>query len=303
MKVFVTGATGFLGRHLLNHLAGQHDVVALSRRKPPASLRDRADWITMDLAQPVDASQLPARVDAVVHLAQSERFREIPAGAPDVFAVNVAGTFGLLEYARKARASRFIHASTGGVYRPGAEPLTEEAPLGPESFYGASKLAAERLVQGYAGPSQAVVLRPFFIYGPGQSGMLIASLIDRVVAGEDVEVSGNPGIRLSPIYVDDAASAFAAALEIDGDEVSNVAGLEAVTLTELVELIGEVAGLSPRLRNVDAVPAGDLVADTRRMRELLGVTPQVSLLEGIGRSVAAALEARSVESSPAESRR
>ena len=43
VKVFVAGATGFLGRHLLNHLAGQHDVVALSRRKPPASLRDRAD--------------------------------------------------------------------------------------------------------------------------------------------------------------------------------------------------------------------------------------------------------------------
>ena len=147
------------------------------------------------------------------------------------------------------------------------------------------------------------MLRPFYLDGPGQSGMLIASLIDRVVAGEDVEVSGNPGIRLSPIYVDDAASAFAAALEIDGDEVSNVAGLEAVTLTELVELIGEVAGLPPgsgmSTRSLRATswltPAGCESCSESPRRFPFG---RGSWALG-GRGV----EARSVESSPAESRR
>jgi nucleoside-diphosphate-sugar epimerase len=253
----------------------------------------------MDLAKPVDLSRLPARVDAVVHLAQSGRFREFPEGAADLFAVNVAGTFGLLEYARGAEASRFVHASTGGVYRAGPEPLIEESPLRPEDFYGASKAVAERLVEGYAGRLQTVVLRPFFIYGPGQSGMLISRLIERVLAGAVVEVNGNPGIRVSPTYVDDATSAFTAALEVDGDQICNVAGLEAVTLTELVELIGDVSDLSPRLRNVDAIPAGDLVADTRRMQEVLGVAPQVSLREGIRRSVAAArAEGGSVDGPP-----
>lgn len=302
MNVLLTGATGFLGRRLLNHLAEQHEVVVLARRKPPSALRDFADWVVMDLAEPVDPARLPARVDAVVHLAQSERFREFPEGALDVFAINVAGTFGLLEYARMARASRFIHASTGGVYRRGPEPLTEEAPLAPESFYGASKAAAERLVEGY-GSLQTIVLRPFFLYGPGQSGMLIANLTERVLAGDVVEVRGKSGIRLSPTYVDDAASAFAAALEVDGDQICNVAGSEAVTLTELVCLIGEASGLTPRLRNIDVASAGDLVADTRRMRAMLGVATQVSLREGIRRSVAAARAGGgSIEGPPATRR-
>jgi UDP-glucose 4-epimerase len=303
VKVLLTGATGFLGRRLLVELAARHELVALARREVPSPLGDSAEWIAMDLAEGVDPSRLPPRVDAVVHLAQSERFREFPEGAADLFAVNVAGTFGLLEYARRAQASRFVHASTGGVYRASPELLTEESPVGPEGFYAASKAAAERLVEGYAGRLQAVMLRPFFIYGAGQRGMLISRLIKRVLAGEVVEVNGNPGIRVSPIYVDDAARAFAAALEVDGDLICNVAGREAVTLTELVELIGEVAGVSPRLRNVDAVRAGDLVADTRRMREVLGVAPRVSLGEGIRRSVAAArAEGGSVER-PAMTRR
>jgi UDP-glucose 4-epimerase len=288
VKVLLTGATGFLGRRLLIQLAECHDLVALARRDAPAPLSDFAEWIVMDLAEPVDPSRLPARVDAVVHLAQSTRFREFPEGAVDLFAVNVASTFGLLEYARCARASRFIHASTGGVYRPGSEPLIEESPLDPGNFYGATKASAEHLVQGYAGQLQAVVLRPFFIYGPGQRDMLISRLIERVLAGEVVEVNGNPGIRVSPTYVDDAANAFAAALKVGGNHVCNVAGLDAVTLTELVELIGDVSGVSPRLRNVDAVPPGDLVADTRRMREVVGVAPRVSLREGIRRAVVAA---------------
>jgi nucleoside-diphosphate-sugar epimerase len=299
VKVLLTGATGFLGRHTLNHLAEPHDVVVLARRKPPSALRDLADWVVMDLAEPIDPARLPARVDAVVHLAQSERFREFPKGAPDVFAINVAGTFGLLEYARKARASRFIHASTGGVYRGGPEPLTEDAPLGPKGFYGASKAAAERLVEAYAGPLQTIVLRPFFLYGPWQSGMLIANLTERVLAGEVVEVRGKPGIRLSPTYVDDAASAFSAALEVEGNQICNVAGSEAVTLTELVGLIGQVSGLTPRLRSIEAPPGGDLVADTRMMRHVLGVAPQVSLREGIQRAVTAArAEGGFVEGSP-----
>ena len=253
-----------------------------------AALASHAAWILGDLSGRVDAIPLPERIDAVVHLAQSERYRDFPDGAPDVFAVNLASTFELLEYARRAGASRFVHASTGGVYRPAHEPLTEDSPLAPVGFYAASKAAAEALVASYAELFHTTVLRPFFVYGPGQSDMLIAMLTRRVLDGQLLEIRGDPGSRLTPTYIDDAARAFAAALELDGHNVCNVAGGEAVTLTELVELIGEVAGAAPELQQVEGASAGDFVADTRRMGELLGVTPQVSLREGIGRSVAVA---------------
>ena len=263
MRVLVTGATGFLGRHLLPELAERHEVVALARRPV-----DGIETVVADLAGDFP---VPDGLDAVVHLAQSRRYREWPEGAADVYAVNVNATFRLL-----GRAERFVLASTGGVYAPSSDPLDEDAPLAPTGFYPRSKLAAELL----AGPYGAVILRPFFIYGPGQEGMLIASLATRVQAGDEVVVQGDPGIRITPIHVSDAVRAVVAAVELGRPATVNVAGAEAIALTELVQLLAELDGRDPRIRHAEDA-GGDLVADIRRMRQLLGVTPAVSLRDGL----------------------
>jgi UDP-glucose 4-epimerase len=288
VRVLVSGATGFLGRHLVARLTERHEVLAIARRPAPAGLGKVAEWVLMDLSRPIDPARLPERVDAVVHLAQSERYREFPDGAEDLFAVNVASTFGLLDYARRAGASRFVHASSGSVYGASHEPLTEGSPLAPAGFYAASKAAAERLVESYAGLLHTVVLRPFFVYGPGQTGMLIPTLTERVLGRGVVEVVRDPGMRLTPIYIEDAARACESALDLEGHQVCNLAGSEAVSVTQLVQLIGEAAGVTPQIRHLEGAPAGDFVADNARMKELLGGAPRVSLREGIGHVVAAA---------------
>jgi UDP-glucose 4-epimerase len=267
--VLVTGATGFVGRHLLPVLAERHEVIALARRPV-----DGFETVVADLtAEPA----LPDRLDAVVHLAQSRRYREWPEGAADVYAVNVHATFRLLE---RSGAERFVYASTGGVYAPSRSPLREDDPVAPSGFYPRSKLAAEILVQGYADRLAAVILRPFFVYGAGQEGMLVPTLARRVLAGEEVTVQGDPGIATTPIHVDDAVRAVAAAVELDRSAVVNVAGAETVTVTALVRLLGELAGRDPRIRHAEG-GAPDLVADIARMRALLGVSPAVSLREGL----------------------
>jgi nucleoside-diphosphate-sugar epimerase len=285
MRILVTGATGFVGRHLLASSSGDHELVALARGAPPDELRAHADWIEADLSWPLETARLPERVDAVVHLAQSPRYRDFPDGASDVFAVNAAATVGLLEYAHAARASRFVLASSGAVYRPSPDPLTEDAPPDPSGLYASSKAAAEWSVRSYAELMDTVVLRFFFVYGAGQTGMLIPSLAQRVLEGQPVEVRGDPGLRLNPIHVDDAVRVFAPALGLAGGGIFNVAGPDVVSLTELVELIGEVAGVAPAIAHV-AGEQGDLVADIRRMVETLGIEPMVPLREGIGRVVA-----------------
>ena len=283
MTVLLTGATGFIGRHLLQRLAGSQsqEVVAIARAEPPAELAGLATWVRHDLARPLDRAALPAQVDTIVHLAQSPRYRDFPDGAADVFALNVAAPAELLDYARGAGAARFVLCSTGGVYGLNDERVREGHSVSPLNFYLASKYAAEVLLVPYREVLQTIVLRPFFVYGAGQRGMLVASLAGRVVRGEPVSVDGDPGLRVNPIHVRDAARAIAAAIALDGSEVINVAGDEAVTITELVRRLARVAGVDVEIEHRGDDPAGDLLGDNSRMKDVLGVAPEVSLDDGL----------------------
>lgn len=289
MRILVTGANGFVGRRLLETHAGEHELFALARTRGP-ELPD-VEWIEHDLVEPLANARLPERIDAVIHLAQSRRYREFPEGARDVFEVNTRSTFELLEYARDAGARSFVFTSSGGIYPPSPEPLAETDPVEPSTFYFSSKYASELLIANYATFFATVVLRPFFVYGPGQERMLVPSLIERVLSGDVVTVEGDPGLRINPIYVDDAVRVFEPALRWAGAGIFNVAGDEALTMTELVELIGEVVGRQPAIEHTPGASAGDLVADNTRMRETLGVRPRVSLREGLGRTVGSRLPA------------
>lgn len=282
MRVLVTGAGGFVGSRLVARLGAEHEVFALARRPPAGGAAAAgARWVEQDLSAPLDYSRLPREVDAVIHLAQSRLYREFPAGAEDVFAVNVGGTFRMLEYARRAGAGRFVFASTGGVYGHGRGRFAETDPVRPLNFYLSSKYAAELLLENYRQFFRAVVFRLFFVYGPGQAGMLLPTLVGKVERGEPVVVEGERGLRVNPIYVDDAVSAFEAALRLGESALVNVAGDEAVTIADLVRLVGEAAGRGATVEHTGAEPPGDLVADNTLMKELLGVRPRTTLAEGL----------------------
>lgn len=277
MKILLTGAAGFIGRHALERLEREHDVYPVVRRPPDES----RDWIVQDLVQPLDRTQLPRRVDAVVHLAQSRRYREFPQGAQDVYAVNVDSTFRLLEYARAAGAQSFVLASTGGIYGYSYETLVETSPANPLNFYLTSKHIAESLVANYQSFFRTVLFRFFFVYGAGQEGMLVPTLLDKVRKGDQISIAGRPGQRINPINVVDAVDAFAPALALERSDVFNVAGDEIVSIRELVAVIEEATGEGAHVRHIDPEHEGDLVADNTRMKDVLGVHPRVSLLEGI----------------------
>lgn len=277
MKVLVTGAGGFIGRRLLDRLEGEHELFPVVRAAPDAS----REWIVQDLAQPFDPGRLPGRVDAVVHLAQSHRYREFPDGAEDVYAVNVHSTFQLLEYARSAGAQTFVLASTGGIYGYSYEALVETSPANPLNFYLTSKHVAESLVGNYRAFFHTVVFRFFFVYGPGQVGMLVPTLLEKVQKGDQISIAGRPGQRINPIHVHDAAAVFSPALALERSDVFNVAGDEIVSIRELVGVIEEATGDMAHVRHIEPEHEGDLVGDNARMKQMLGVHPSIGLLDGI----------------------
>jgi nucleoside-diphosphate-sugar epimerase len=285
-SILVTGASGFLGSHLVQSLlADGQEVHALARREarlPPGVRR-----IDGDLADPAFPIHLPPRIDTVVHLAQSRHFRHFPDQAQDIFAVNVQATALLADYARRAGAQQLVFASSGGVYSPSEDRLVETAPISPLNYYLSSKYAAEILLTAYRPHFRCVILRPFFLYGPGQQGMLVGGLLARIRAREPITIDGDPGMRTNPLFVDDAVLALRAALRLERSAVINLCGDEAVTVTELANILGELSGVAPLVTHDHTRPSRDLLGNNTGMKELLGLGRTTTLREGLRRTVGA----------------
>jgi UDP-glucose 4-epimerase len=275
MRILVTGASGFVGRRVLSRLAGNHEVFGLSRRPSPA-----AHSIQMDLSLGLDVAALPAHIDAVMHLAQSEHYREFPDRADHIYAVNVESTFRLLEYARRAGATRFILASSGGVYGYAKDALSEVEPLRPPDFYQRSKLLAEILLAGYDQFFAGVAVRPFFIYGEGQRPtMFVPRLVRNVLLGHPITLSPPDGLLVNPVHVSDAAQALTAALTAELSGPVNVAGPEVLSLGEMVRTIGRHLDREPVIERVVDAP-GNVIADVALMSRILGPA-KVRFSEGV----------------------
>jgi nucleoside-diphosphate-sugar epimerase len=283
MRIFVTGASGFIGSHLVAALADTHQVFAAARHRPAAA-SPGVTWIEHDFAAAAQPTGWPAAIDAVVHLAQSRHYRSFPEQARDIYSVGLDATMRLLDWARTAGARKFVLASTGGLYGAGPRPFREQDPVaigpGPLAFYFTVKRLSEMLAEQYASFFAVTILRVFFAYGPGQApGMLMARLIESVRSGEPVRLHGKDGIRLNPVHVADAVRVIARCLDAAVDGVVNVAGPEVVSLRETAVQIGAALDRTPRFVNEPGA-ALDLVADIDRLcREL--VPPVVGLREGL----------------------
>jgi nucleoside-diphosphate-sugar epimerase len=180
LKLAITGATGFVGGHLLDLALGQgHRVQALTRRPQPP--RDGVTWIQGALDHPASLARLVEGADAVIHVAGV-----INADAAGFEAGNVAGTAAMLAAAGGAGVKRFVHVSSLAAREPGL------------SLYGASKARSEALVD--ASRLSTAIVRPPAVYGPGDRETLeLFKMADRGL------VLLPPAGRLSLVHVDDLA--------------------------------------------------------------------------------------------------
>jgi nucleoside-diphosphate-sugar epimerase len=283
VSALVTGATGFVGSHLLPTLAGEgHEVFAVVRDPERLGPAKGVEPVAVDLGEPIAEHSLP-EVEAIVHLAQANvRF---PDAARELYRVNTVSTQELLDHARRVGARRFVLASSGSVYGFGRRPFAESDPLRPPDFYALTKLHAEQLVAAYGEHFGTTVLRLFAPYGPGQAGRLIPSLAQRVRRGDAVTVNGGGQPRMNPIYVGDAVAVIQAALGREGHDTVNVAGDDVVGIGDLASQLAEVIGTEAQFEDGAAEGPGDLVGDTTLLHELYGPIGLVPLEEGLRRTV------------------
>lgn len=272
-RILLTGSSGHLGSRTLELLQDRHEVHAVVRKRPAMPV-DGVTYHEIDLSAAWSVEALPVRVDGIIHLAQSRNYREFPHKALEIFHVNVATTAVLLDYGHRVGASHFILASTGGLYRPTEQLIVEtmqvDPPEGILAYYFRTKLAAELLARSYATVMSVAVLRPFFIYGPGQtSDRLIGRLIESVRSGRQIQLAGWDGLRLNPVHVDDAAELVTVLLGRAGSRTLNVAGPDRVSIRQIAESAGKLLNRVPRFEIAPGA-SENILADHSPVASLLG---------------------------------
>lgn len=278
MKAFVTGSAGFLGRHLVYQLKlTGWDVV-------PWDIK-----LGNDLADVEGMTKAMAGCFNVFHLAANASVRGGWDDPARDLRVNTVGTANVLEAMRKASVRRIAYVSSSAVYgSPKVTPTPEDAPFPVQtSLYGASKLAAEGLVQAYgAGLGfQTYIFRPVPILGGGYRYGHIKDFVGQLlVHPRHLDVLGT-GLE-AKTYIDacDLCDAMRRALDqTNGGGVFNVGGDEVVTIGESAQLVCELAGYRGTTINFKGGPSwrGDnstLILDTSRIRAL-GWKPVYSVRE------------------------
>jgi UDP-glucose 4-epimerase len=292
-RIAVTGADGFIGRHVVRAvaIAGAERIVAIDAR-PVSTLHEaRGQSIVVaagerTILDPTD--DLLDGIDVVIHLAaQVSPPKSVENPLADATA-NILGTVGLLESCRRVGVRRIVYASSAAVYgRPVQLPVDEQHPTRPESPYGQSKLAAEQYCQLYGrlhGLS-VVALRYFNVYGPGQplSGGyagVIRLFLDRVGQGLPLRIEGDGSQTRDFIHVADIVRANLAATASSFEGVVNVASGSGTTIKELAQTVGgptyPIEYLPPRVGDIP-----HSVANVSAAREHLGFVAEVPLARGL----------------------
>lgn len=278
MDILLTGASGFVGRHLAVTLATEHRVIALNRR-PSGTLGE----IVHDFALPLPPDLLPRRIDSVIHTAGLVGHEA--NSSPLCQRINVDATIELANYAIRSGAKRFVFFSTGGIYQPTEGPLTEESAVAPRDQYTQSKLAAEMAIWSLKSNLVVQILRLFFPFGPTQRGRLIPNLIERVLHDKPIRLAnvvGKPFV--TPLYIDDLSEYLRRILEVPESLVANLAGDEALSIRALSEMIGKMLKRTVFFE-INGRTAGNWWGSNELISRLTEYSPRVSLELGLTRTI------------------
>jgi len=297
MQVIVTGGAGFIGAHTCRALLARgHGVTAvddLSHGKREA-VPDKFDLVVLDVRDPKLMGVMEKRrPDAVVHLAAQMDVRKSVADPLFDASVNVLGTLGALESARRAGARRFVFASSGGaVYgEQDVFPATEAHPRRPASPYGTSKLCGEEYVEHYrrAHGISTLCLRYANVYGPGQDPLgeagVVAIFLHHLLEGRAPRINGDGLQTRDFVYVEDVARANAMAVESVASGALNIGTACESNIVQLAEKLVKATG-GPAPTHGPQAPGEQRrsVIDPAAARKALAWEPRVGFEEGLERT-------------------
>ncbi len=304
-KVLITGGAGFIGTHITRRLLGKHRVVVYdnffrdSLRDAEFGCHPDLEVVEGDVLDPDNLGRAMEGCSIVLHLAAITGIDTVVLRPTRTITVNLVGTYNVLEAARRqGGCERLVDVSTSEVfgtlaYKSGESEQTPMGAVGEARWtYAVSKLAAEHLSFSYFKEYEipTVTIRPFNVYGPGQTGeSAIRLFIRQALADETIEIHGDGDQIRSWCYIDDFVEGVLLCLEKEEavGEVLNLGNPRGtITIHGLALLVKRVLESKSDIRFVpkNYVDVELRIPSIQKARRVLGYEPAVDLEEGIRRT-------------------
>jgi nucleoside-diphosphate-sugar epimerase len=281
-SVLVTGGAGFIGTHLCRFLhTNGHHVISLD-----CNQTGEQPWecITADIR---DQLQFDG-IDTIVHLAAQVSVARSVENPDETLSVNIDGTSSIITAAELSGVKRLLFASSAAVYGDSQQiPISETAPLIPQSPYAVSKIVGEELCR--RSEIETCSMRFFNVYGPGQSAeggyaAVIPAFKQAIAKGENCRIFGDGTQIRDFVHINDLVKAISIALEIETlPSEMNIASGQATSLLDLLEVFSSLnSEMKPPLFEPER--PGDIhtsLADISQMKKSLSLDEMVSLKEGL----------------------
>lgn len=276
MKILVTGATGFIGKAVCTALKEiSYHVIEINSKN--GNILNDETWNSLPYCE------------VLIHLAAQTFVPHSWANPASFVEINSFGTLKALEYCRKHN-SKMIYVSSYLYGNSISFPINESAELFTPNPYALSKKIAEEYCSFYANnfSLKCVILRPFNIYGPGQSPIfLIPEIINQIVKNKHIKVKDLEPKR-DYIYIDDFISAVISSIYLDKFEIINIGAGKSYSVGNIINEIQNILGTNYAVLSNNEKRQGeimDTIADISKAKKILNWEPKINLHEGLSKII------------------
>lgn len=312
-KIFVTGADGFIGSHLVEALVKKgYPVKALVMYNSfnswgwldhvDNSIKESLEVITGDIRDPFSMDEAVSDCNVILNLAALIAIPYSYNSPSSYVDTNIVGTLNLLQSSKKYNIQKMIHTSTSEVYGSARYvPIDENHPYSAQSPYAATKISADQLVLSFNKSFEIPtgIIRPFNTYGPRQSNRaIIPTVITQILSGLNELKLGNTYPTRDFSYISDTVNGIIATInseEIIGQAINLGSGFE-ISIENTVKLISEIMGneikiISDKNRiRKDSSEVDRLFSDNSLAKKLLKWSPEYNNTKGFERGLRKTIE-------------